>query len=197
MSKYKKDRAFTDYVHKHLAKPLIYKSLLWDEVQLRQDYAKYIDMMDGIDYVFRKENTIMTVQERFRGFQYKDFSDFTIRYRRDENKVENRHESEYYKMKAHYFTYGIIDTAKEDCKEATSFIKYAIIDLKKVYEKLDSGEIFISDNNKNKCEIIDDERIECPVKYNLDGSSSFFPIDISYLVKLWGNDMLIAQKGFL
>ncbi len=88
MSKYKKDRAFTDYVHKHFAIPLIYKSLLWTEVQLRKDYAKYIDMMDGIDYVFRNGNTIMSVQERFREEKYKDFSDFTIRYRRDDNKIE-------------------------------------------------------------------------------------------------------------
>ncbi|WP_400079118.1 hypothetical protein [Winogradskyella sp. R77965] len=197
MSKYQNDRAFTDYVHKNLALPLIYKSLQWTEVQLRKDYAKYIDMMNGIDYVFRKGDNIMSVQERFREEQYKDYSDFTIRYRRDENKVEERHKSEYYKMKAHYFTYGIIDRSKSEVKNASGFLKYAVIDLKKVYDKLDSKAIFISDNKKNKCEIIDGNRIECPVKYNTDGSSSFFPIDISYLVKLWGNDMVIAQKGFL
>ncbi|EDP70616.1 hypothetical protein FBALC1_07653 [Flavobacteriales bacterium ALC-1] len=197
MSKYKSDRAFTDYVHKNLAKQLIYKPLNWVEVQLRQDYAKYIDMMDGIDYVFKDNDAIMSVQERFREKQYESFNDFTIRYRRDENKIEDRYESEYYKMKAHYFTYGIIDSSKTDVENATKFIKYAIIDLKKVYEKLDSKAIFITDNKKNTCEIVDGNRIECPVKYNSDGSSSFFPIDISYLVKLWGNDMLIAQKGFL
>lgn len=197
MSKYKNDRAFSDYVHKHLAVPLIYKSLSWTEVQLRKDYAKYIDMMDGIDYVFRNGDSIMSVQERFREVQYKDFSDFTVRYRRDENKVEERHESEYYKMKAHYFTYGIINSSKIEVKNSSGFIKYAIIDLEKVYKKLDSKAIFISDNKKTKCEIVDGNRIECPVKYNTDGSSSFFPIDISYLVKLWGPDIVIAQKGFL
>lgn len=197
MSKYKNDRAFTDYVHKNLALPLIYKSLQWREVTLRKDYAKYIDMMDGIDYVFRNGNAIMSVQERFREAKYKDYSDFTIRYRRDANKLEERHESEYYKMKAHYFTYGIIDSLKGEVNSCSNFIKYAIIDLKKVYEKLDSKEIFISDNGKDKCEIINNNRIECPVKYNSDGSSSFFPIDISYLTQLWGNDMVIAQKGFL
>ena len=197
MSKYSKDRAFTDYVHRNLALPLIYNPLKWTKVQLRKDYAKYIDMMDGIDYVFRKDHDIMSVQERFREKQYQNFTDFTIRYRRDSNTIVDRHESEYYKMKAHYFTYGIIDSSKIHYNEATSFIKYAIIDLKKVYQKLDSHEIFISDNGKNKCHIVDGNRIECPVKYNSDGSSSFFPIDISYLVELWGNDMLVAQKGFL
>lgn len=197
MSKYQRDRAFTNFVHQNLALPLIYKPLNWTEVQLRKDYAKYIDMMDGIDYVFKSGDKIKTVQERFRDRKYKEFTDFTIRYRRDENKIEDRHESEYYKIKAHYFTYGIIDSPKSEINKYTDFLKYAIIDLKKVYEKLDSKAIFISDNGKNKCEIIDGNRIQCPVKYNPDGSSSFFPIDISFLVKLWGDDMIIAQKGFL
>ncbi|MCT4629609.1 hypothetical protein [Winogradskyella sp.] len=197
MSKYSKDRAFTDYVHQNLAIPLIYQSLNWTQVQLRKDYAKYIDMMNGIDYVFRKGDNIMTVQERFREKQYEDFNDFTIRYRRDSNKIKSRHESEYYKMKAHYFTYGVIDSSKSQIKKANDFIKYAVIDLKKVYHKLDSEQIIIVDNNENTCKIIDGKRIQCPVKYNTDGSSSFFPIDISYLVKLWGDDMLIAQKGYL
>ena len=197
MSKYLKDRAFTDYVHHNLAVPLIYKSLGWQEVQLRKDYAKYIDMVDGIDYVFRNADSIMSVQERFREEKYRAYSDFTIRYRRDENRVEERHESEYYKMKAHYFTYGIIDSSKNEVKKTSEFIKYAIIDLKKVYEKLDLGFIYILDNGENKCKIVGGNRIECPIKYNTDGSSSFFPIDISYLVKLWGKEMVIAQKGFL
>ena len=139
----------------------------------------------------------MSVQERFRDKQYKDFTDFTIRYRRDFNKVGERHESEYYKMKAHYFTYGIIDSTKSNLKEASNFLKYAIIDLKRVYDKLDNNMIIISDNGKNTCEIVDGNRIECPVKYYTDGSSSFFPIDISFLVKIWGEEILIAQKGFL
>lgn len=197
MSKYSKDRAFTNYVHTNLAIPLIYTPLNWSEVKLKKDYSKYIDMMDGIDYVFRKGNAIMSVQERFRENKYQGFTDFTIRYRRDSNRIKDRHESEYYKMKAHYFTYGIIDSSKEEAMKASAFIKYAVIDLKKVYQKLDVKKIYISDNGKNKCEIIDGERLECPVKYNSDGSSSFFPIDISFLVKLWGNDMIIAQKGFL
>jgi len=197
MSKYKNDRTFTDYVHKNLALPLIYKPLKWEQVQLKKDYAQHIDMMDGIDYVFRNGDSIMSVQERFRIKKYQNFTDFTIRYRRDENKIKDRHKSEYYKMKAHYFTYGIIDSSKTEVNSASKFIKFAIIDLKKVYEKIDSNLICISDNKKNKCEIVNGNRMECPIKYNTDGSSSFFPIDISFLVKLWGDDMLIAQKGFL
>jgi len=138
----------------------------------------------------------LSVQERFREEKFKDYSDFTIRYRRDENKFLDRKESEYYKMKAHYFTYGIINSTKKEVNNTSGFLKYAIIDLKKVYEKLDSKDIYILDNGKNRCRIVDNAKIECPIKYNNDGSSSFFPIDISFLVKLWGDDMVIAQRGF-
>lgn len=193
---YSTDRAFTNYIHKYIATPIIYDPLKWEKVQLKPDYAKHIDMLNGIDYVFRKGDEIKTVQERFRDVSYKNYNDFTIRYRRDTNKNNDRKESEYYKLKAHYFVYGIIDASKTDVKSAKDFIKYAIIDLKKVYDKLDSNAIYIKDNGENKCRIIDN-KIECPVQYNKDGSSSFFPIDISYLVELWGEDMLITQKGFL
>jgi len=196
MSKYQSDRAFTDYVHKHLAIPLIYKPLWWTQVKLKKDYAKYIDMVNGIDYIFKNGDKILSVQERFREEKFKDYSDFTIRYRRDENKFLDRKESEYYKMKAHYFTYGIINSTKKEVNNTSGFLKYAIIDLKKVYEKLDSKDIYILDNGKNRCRIVDNAKIECPIKYNNDGSSSFFPIDISFLVKLWGDYMVIAQRGF-
>jgi hypothetical protein len=40
-------------------------------------------------------------------------------------------------------------------------------------------------------------KMECPVKFNKDGSSSFFPIDISLLINNWGHDTILAQKGFV
>ena len=152
-------------------------------------------MEKGIDYVFKYDDEIKTVQERFREIKYQKYSDFTVRYRRDMNPHQDRHQSEYYKMKAHYFTYGITNCYKTDFTECSDFVKYAIIDLEKVYTKIDSGKIIIEDNHRMTCQIIDD-KIVCPIKYNRDGSSSFFPIEISYLVKLWGNEMIISQKGF-
>src|SRR5690606_40173082 len=119
------------------------------------------------------------------------------RYRRDGNIHADRRESEYYKMQASFFTYGITNCLKTDVTQCTDFLKYAIIDLEKVYAKIDSGEIIIRDNGRNTCRIIDDKIIECPVKYNNDGSSSFFPIEISFLVQLFGNDIIIAQNGFI
>jgi hypothetical protein len=197
MASYNQDRAFTDYIHKYIAIPKIYDPIGWQEVNFEKNYAEKMDMQQGIDYVFIDQNReLKTVQERFRESKYQQYSDFTIRYRRDGNFHPSRRESEYYKMKADYFTYGITNCLKFNINQCTDFIKYAVIDLRKVYEKIDNGLIIIRDNGKNTCEIIEN-KIVCPVKYNHDGSSSFFPIEIKYLVQLWGNEIILAQKGFL
>lgn len=196
MASYSFDRAFTDLVHRNIALPNIYAPLNWQPYLLDATKAKEIDMFKGIDYVFTHEGTYKTVQERFREQKYQQYSDFTIRYRRDDNPIADRHASEYYKMKAHYFVYGIINSSKEQVAHCTDFIKYAVIDLQKVYEQIDNGNIVIANNGKHFCQIQDDKMV-CPIEYNTDGSSSFFPIDIHLLVKLWGDDMLLAQKGFL
>ena len=86
----------------------------------------------------------------------------------------------------------IIDIAKDAGCDAVKFQKRSV---EKVYTKIDSDEIIIEDNHRMTCQIIDD-KIVCPIKYNRDGSSSFFPIDIYYLVKLWGSEIIISQKGF-
>ena len=149
------------------------------------------------DYVFIDEGgNLHTVQERFRESQYAIYSDFTIRYRRDQNSHAERVQSEYYKMEADYFTYGITNCSKDNITLCTQFQKVAIIDLNKVYEKIDSGEIIIRDNGRNTCRIINSNTIECPVKYNRDGSSSFFPIEIQFLIQLWGEEMVIYNSGF-
>ncbi len=98
-------------------------------------------------------------------------------------------------MKADYFVYGITNCLKTNINQCTDFIKYAVIDLRKLYEKIDSKHIIIEDNRKKTC-LISDGKIICPIKNNKDGSSSFFPIDIKHLVTLWGNEMVIVQKGF-
>lgn len=196
MTPYISDRAFTDYIHKNVAIPHIYNNIDWEEVNRDEVEAEYEDIFNGIDYVFNDGTQLVSVQERFREKKYQIYSDFTIRYRRDKNPLSDRHESEYYKIKANYFVYGITNCDKMHINDCDNFIKYAVVDLKKVYDKIDQGLIVIIDNKKNKCEIVDD-KIVCPVKYNLDGSSSFFPIEISFLIKLWGNEMVIAQKGFL
>ena len=197
MSNYLSDRAFTDYIHRNLALPIIYEPLKWTQINLDEALAKKIDIQKGIDYVFRNEKgVIKTVQERFREVKYQRYSDFTIRYRRDGNIHQDRRKSEYYKMKAAYFTYGITNCYKKEMNKCSDFVKFAVIDLKKVYEKIDAGQIIIRDNRHNTC-TIENNRIICPIKYNSDGSSSFFPVEISFLLKLWGKEIIIAQKGFV
>ena len=197
MSAYSRDRKFTDYIHKNIAIPQIYTPLNWQQVPLDEIVAEHIDIVNGLDYLFRHKGVIKTVQERFRERKYQRYADFTIRLRRDSNKHADRKKSEYYKMKASYFTYGITNCFKEDFSKCTDFIKYVIIDLERVYAKIDKNEIIIRDNGRSTCRLLNGKVIECPVKYNRDGSSSFFPIDIALLVELWGKDMIVAQKGFV
>lgn len=124
------------------------------------------------------------------------YSDFTIRYRRDGNKHAERHESEFYKLDAMYFLYGIVNGTKLNRNECNDFLKFAIIDLKALYKKIEDQNIVIRDNNQNKCKI-KDGKIICPVKYNKDDSSSFFPIEIPFLIQLWDKEIVKMQKGFL
>jgi len=199
MANYISDRAFTNYIHNNVAIPKIYNPINWEKHNIDPDELERLDINEGIDYVFKdNQGNIKTIQERFRESKYQRYTDFTIRYRRDNNTHAARVESEYYKMNAKYFTYGITNCLKTgDLGSCTDFLKYAIIDLEKVYAKIDEGSIVIRDNGRNFCRIIEGNKIECPVKYNRDGSSSFFPIDIAQLVQLWGTEMVIAQKGFL
>ena len=187
MATYTSDRQFTNYVHENIALPQIYKPLNWNKICLEKDFAEQIDMNQGIDYIFNYNEEKKTVQERFREKKYSNFSDFTIRYRRDDNKFEERITSEYYKIKADFFTYGITNGEKDPLESSTEFLKFAIIDLKKVYTKIDNNEIIIRDNGQNFCRIIENRILECPIKYNKDRSSSFFPIEIPYLLKLFGD----------
>lgn len=197
---YSTDRGFTDYVHNNIAIPKVYKEVGWVQHNIDPDALEYLDVQKGIDYIFKApDGTIKTVQERFREKMYSNYSDFTIRYRRDENTHNDRVKSEYYKMAADYFTYGITNGMKSSYTSATDFIKVAIIDLKKVYQKIEDGKIIIRHNNQKVCRIIEEngiKKIECPVLYNRDHSSSFFPIEIKFLIQLWGEEMVVYKKGF-
>lgn len=196
MSNYQSDRMFTNFVHEHIAIPNIYDPIHWKKVPMDHSRDQRLDMTYGIDYVFEVEGEFKTVQERFRERKYAHYSDFTIRYRRDDHPDASRRHSEFYKMKAQYFTYGILDCDKAEVHAGATFLKYALIDLKMVYKKIDDKQILIVDNKRNRCEKKDGQML-CPVQFNRDRSSSFFPIDIRLLNELWGGETIIIQKGFL
>lgn len=197
MSNYITDRKYTEYIHENIALPKLYKKLGWEELKVNKDQLDNMDVYNAVDHIFRdSKGRIFTVQERFREKKYSCYSDFTIRYRRDLNFNRDRVKSEFYKMdNVNCFTYGITNCSKDDLGLCTDFEKVAVINLSKVYDKIHSGLITIEDNGWMTSRIVG-EKLVCPVKWNHDGSSSFIPIDIPSLVKLWGEDTLLFEQGF-
>ena len=135
------------------------------------------------------------MQERFREAKYSHYNDFTLRYRRDYNRHDSRKESEFYKIKANYHVYGIIDTSKNNYQNATNFIKFVVIDLKKIFNLISEKKIIIENRKDIRC-IIEKNSLICPVNHNRDGSSSFVPFDILLLHKLFEDELFILQKGY-
>jgi hypothetical protein len=193
---YQSDQSFSDDIHWRLAMSQIYEPLGWSAVRMKPEQARLLDVSEGIDYVFLDTvGQITTVQERFREAKYQQYNDFTIRYRRDESQIQNQQESEFYKIKADYFIYGIANGNKT-VSPSTQFIKFAVIDLKFIQSKIDLGQIQIRGDLFQKTCRIENNKLLCPINQNKDGSSSFFPIDILLLAKLWGNESILLQKGF-
>ena len=196
---YGEDRIFTDYVHNNLAIPLIYHPLCWDIKEMDKQFAIDADMYQGIDYFLQDKNQkLITVQERFREEKYYKNTDFTVRFEREYNPHEDRKLSEYYKLNADFFVYGIINSSKDKKEEATNFLKYAVIDLSIIRHLMDNEKKIVIDRRLNSfgC-VIKDGIMRCPVKYNKDYSSSFFPIDIVLLSKYFNAyHPIVVQKGF-
>lgn len=197
---YSQDRAFTDAVHNNVALPKIYSLLKWQPYNIDPEKLKELDIHNGIDYIFEDESKeIKTVQERFRESKYQKYGDFTIRYRRDYNPDPSRHESEYSKIDAEFFTYGITNSNnKLDPSSATDFIKFVVLNVKKIYEKIDAGLIVFRPANKNFREsFISDGKIIAPILNNKDYSSNFVAIRIDNMIELFGSEIYIIQKGYL
>lgn len=196
---YKSDRYFTDYIHNNLAVKKIYSLLNWVPQQLNQKVTNNVDLTNAVDYflIDKVNNKIVTVQERFRESQYQNYNDFTIRFEREYNPNESRRLSEYYKLSADYFVYGIINNSKFNVDKATDFIKFAVIDIAVLKRLMEEEKIIINRNLRSlRCEIINGV-LNCPVNYNRDRSSSFFPVDIKMLKQLFPDEKLIVlQKGF-
>ena len=117
---------------------------------------------------------------------------------REFNPIADRKLSEYYKLEADYFVYGIVNEDKLKKQKATDFIKYAVIDINELKYLMDEGFIFVDRQYSSYvCKEVNGKMC-CPVNYNKDGSSSFIPIDIVLLKKLFGNrNIIVASKGFI
>lgn len=191
MAFYKDDRSFTNYVHENLALPLIYKKLGWTQKQIDASLLEYIDINEGVDYVFTgKQGEEIKSQERFRRTKYQTYSDCTLRYRRDNNPVVSRHKSEYYKVKADYLVYGITNN------DLTGFVKFVVVDLKVLFSKIDNG-LITPEYGGNFSRIVNGKMIAV-IKDNVDDSSSFVAFDVKQLNQLFGSDNIILfQEGYL
>ncbi len=195
MASYQADRAFSEYIHQHLALPL-YAKVGWRVVSLDEADAQDFDMGKGIDRVVWDGRRMCTLQERFRERKYAAYSDFTIRYRRDRSPYAGRRLSEFFKLRADYFAYGIANGSKRRPESCTAFLKFALIDLKALYRHIEAGQIRIVEDGSRTCRM-DEGVLICPVQYNRDGSSSFVPFDVPLLWHRWGRAVVVMQEGFL
>ena len=77
------------------------------------------------------------------------------------------------------------------------FIKYVVIDVN-VLKSLFDEELIVVNKNLRSIKCIErDGKIVCTVNYNRDKSSSFIPIDIKLLIKLFSNrNIIIKNFGF-
>lgn len=196
---YKSDREFTDIVHLKLACSIIYPLLNWDIQDTNLKMLNNIDTQNAVDYIAIDRNRLktITIQERFREQKYSNYTDFTIRYKRDYSKHEERKLSEFFKLDADYFVYGIIDTDKYRVNEAKNFLKYCVIDVNKLKQLMDLELIVIDEKSGMKKCYVRDKVLMCPVIQNHDFSSSFIPIDILLLSSLFEDDgVIVLQDGF-
>lgn len=196
---YLSDREFTDYIHKKLALKYIYSKMDWlvqNNDILNDRLRTSIDMNNAVDYIaVDAQRQVIIIQERFREVKYKPYSDCTLRYKRPENKHEDRRLSEYFKLDANYFIYGTIDTSKTDYEKAERFVKYAILNLRNLKEHINNGHIIIDESLGGLNCREDNGKMRCPVIDNKDHSSNFVPFDVVLLSRL-APDVIFHQEGF-
>lgn len=197
---YRNDIAFTEYVHNKIALEKIYKPLGWKKIKINAELAEDLDINQGIDRVFEtNEGNIVTVQERFRIEQYKKYNDFTIRYTRDKNLHEDRRRSEFFKIEADYFVYGITNCENNMDRKCNDFYKFAVIDMKAIKNLLQDEIIIIDEDSQDKTSLLKDGKLIVPVLENQDSSSEFIALDIRSLCELENildKKIILLQRGF-
>lgn len=193
---YKSDREFTDYIHNTLALKIIYAKMGWAVQNLNERLGQSIDLNHAVDYVAVKSNKIITIQERFREKKYVNNSDFTIRYQRPENPNSDRILSEFFKLDADFFIYGIINESKENYHNASKFLKYAVVNLNLLKDLIEKENVIIDPELKGyRCQSING-KMHCPIINNKDHSSTFVPIDLIILHDI-APEVIVLQEGFI
>ena len=199
MSFYSYDRNFTNIIHDEVAIKEIYNLLGWKMYPMDMEKLNKLDLENGIDYVLTdSRGRKIFVQERFREYKYHHYTDVTLRYRRDHNKDIHNHESEFYKIKANYLVYGIINGSKQQAinhSKEINFVKFAVVDLDVLFKHLKKGDIVL--DSKIGRPIIRNGKLFSPINENTDYSSNFVAFDVQMLDELFGDeDIILFQKGF-
>lgn len=200
---YAHDRQFSDFVFNNLVKTTIFPTMGWTEYLVDKDVLNKMDLDDGIDALIQENNqNIFSIQYRFRDAFYQQYDDVTLRYKREFNRNSNRHNSEFFKIKANYLLYGVTNGKKfrDSLRTNTEFLKWAVIDVEKLMEKIRMEQIIIDDNlNSNCCKSSYHEGrlvMVCPVNYNTDNSSSFVPFSVKILNQI-APEVIVRQEGYL
>lgn len=155
---FNQDFNFSEQVHKQIAIPKIYQPNGFEKIE--SNLHDKLDMGYGIDYTAWYKERKITIQERFRRSKYKHYRDVTLRYRRPFNRNQNRIKSEYFKINASHFLYGIVNSQHND------FIWAVLYDVHQLIKA------------------ISDKDIDFTSKLNRDNSSSFLIIKIADLNKI-------------
>lgn len=198
MSNYTSDRNFTDFVFKQIAIPTIYEKLGWKNFNINEEELNQLDLHKGIDAVALDEkNEKITIQYRFREEKYLNFNDVTLRYKRPNNAYLERRDSEFFKIEADFFIYGIVNDTKASKEvENRKLLKWAVIDLKKLMSAIDNKDIVIDNTIKYRCKW-DNNKMYCPINNNWDGSSNFVPFDVNIIFNyLSDKGIIVAFYGY-
>jgi len=119
---FKSSMNFSTKIHDTLAVDLIYKPLGF--INISSEVGTTLDMRKGIDYTAQIPESIgseqfvnISIQERFRNYDYAHYRDVTFRYDRPEKKSK----SEYSFIEADFFLYGIANKNENDFEWAYMF----------------------------------------------------------------------------
>ena len=180
---YEYDKRFTDIVHQ-VAVNQIYNALGWQEVSIIKEIRTWIDVNCGIDYLYKDiSGIILTVQERFREQYSVNYDTFTLRYRRDFSTHEDRIKSEFYKIKADVFLYGVVNFTKSQIVEGQvdiddiKFLKYILLNLRLFLGLQQAGFIQIGGSSNSYFDI-KNKKLIGSIHDNKDFSSSFVAFNV-------------------
>lgn len=192
---YQTDRRFTERIHRYVALPLVYQPMGWSPFRLTSQEMYLLDRDQGIDRIFyTSEGYLVSVQERFRAGKYaQKYRDVTLRYQRVHNAHPSRHHSEFFKIKADYLLYGVIDGSKEDAS-IVAFQRVALLHLPGLMRRIAQGDIVIDESRTGKS-CWEGDRMIVPVNHNTDSSSSFVALSVAQLQEKWGQEIVVRQTG--